>query len=215
MSTSNIEEANVLAGLTEQERTLSAGDEPEAASIEHEQPIDELRTATPPILIPKPIDNAQEIAARLAAYEDDLAVKFDDGDITAREYRDGLAQVAAQRDELRWADRKADLAREMRTTAENAAWQREVNDFMTKGPGAKISSSRAAMVAFDEHVKRVTADPTNARLSDRAQLQKAYAAYKRDMAGAGLSMADDGLDTAYALGGMGGAERGGDFDGLD
>jgi hypothetical protein len=139
-----------------------------------------------PILPPlraKAPENVEEIISAINAEEDALAQKFDDGDITAREYRDGLNKLSNQRDEIRWDQRKADLAREMEDTAKANAWQREVQDFMTT-TAANITKSHAQMVAFDDIVKKVTADPANLNLSDRAQLEKAYKIYMDDVGAA-------------------------------
>ncbi len=53
---------------------------------------------------------------------------------------------------------------------------------------AQIAKSRAAMLAFDEFVKEVTADPQSAGLSDRQQLEKAYKLFLDDIGGGGLSI---------------------------
>jgi hypothetical protein len=81
---------------------------------------------------------------------------------------------------VRWQQRKAELADDMKRQAEDRQWSAAVSDFMA-GPGADIAKSRAALVAFDEFVKHVTADPANARLSDRAQLDKAFKLFNADM----------------------------------
>lgn len=51
------------------------------------------------------------------------------------------------------------------------------------GPGKGIASSEAKKIAFDSYVKRVTGDSANARLSDRAQLEKAHKAFLADFGG--------------------------------
>jgi|GEM_PF-3456156 len=129
----------------------------------------------PPLRAKAP-ENAEELFNAISAEEDALAQKFDEGDITAKEYRDGLNKLTAQREELNWSARKADLARELEETAKVNAWHKEVQDFMTTR-AAHITKSHAQMVAFDEIVKKVTADPANMTLSDRAQLEKAYKIY--------------------------------------
>ncbi len=128
--------------------------EPEAQASEAEE-VEELADPILPPLRARPPENVEEIITAISSEEDTLAQKFDDGDITAREYRDGLNKLNAQRDEVNWNKRKADLAREMEDTAKANAWQKEVSDFMTS-TAANISKSRAAMIAFDDVVKKVT-----------------------------------------------------------
>lgn len=211
-TTTNTEEAKVLADLTAEERRHMDGGEPAPEAEISDEP--DYRADPAPILAATPVPNADAMLQQLAQAEDNLAQQFDEGDITAREYREGLNRLSDQRDDVRWALRKNDLAHEMKETAEKAAWHREVKEFMTRGPGAGLTKSHAAMVAFDEVVKQVTSDPANDRLSDRAQLQKAFKIYTQDMAKAGYGSSDQ-IETARALGDMGGGRGGADFGSID
>lgn len=148
--------------------TTATGEQDAVTEEQAEQILPPLRAKAP--------ENAEELFNAISAEEDALAQKFDEGDITAKEYRDGLNKLTAQREELNWSARKADLARELEETAKVNAWHKEVQDFMTTR-AAHITKSHAQMVAFDEIVKKVTADPANMTLSDRAQLEKAYKIY--------------------------------------
>lgn len=200
MATNNVEEALVMSGLTAEERRLAAGDEPmlepepAPAPQYREEPVVPLNVEIPP--------NAHEILQQIEHHKHILAQQFDEGDLTAKEYRDAMDRLTAEREKIDWQFRKADLAREMKDTAERATWEREVHDFMTSGPGARIAASQTQMVAFDNIVRQVTADPANQQLSDRAQLERAWKIYRQDTARVGL--AADALDTASALGNMGG-----------
>lgn len=165
------------------EETAPAGETESAQGDADHQHNDDIADPILPPLRAKAPENVEEIISAISAEEDALAQKFDDGDITAREYRDGLNKLSNQRDEIRWDQRKADLAREMEDTAKANAWQREVQDFMTS-TAANITKSHAQMVAFDDIVKKVTADPANLNLSDRAQLEKAYKIYMDDVGAA-------------------------------
>lgn len=201
------EKDELLAGLTEEERA-ALGDEgigddldsaadldsdaPDPATSSSETPpaegepqipAIELETAqeiAPPLRASTP-DNVAEVLDALAQQQEALAAKFDDGDITAKEYREEMDKLAAQREDIRWTQRKAELSAEMQENAKREAWVNEVNDFMTTGPGAAIAKSQVQMVAFDNIVRAVTADPQNANLSDRAQLHKAFRLYKEDV----------------------------------
>ena len=126
-------------------------------------------------------ENIDEALTVLAQNEESLAQRFDDGDITAKEYREEMARINQQRQQITWAQQKAELAAEMTEAAKREAWEREVSDFMTTGPGSALRASETQMIAFDNIVRRVTADPANASLSDRAQLHKAFRLFAEDM----------------------------------
>lgn len=201
-----IEKDDLLNALTDEERAAlgeegvgddlapadDGGDKDEAVDPPSETqptegqatvPDNELEIAqeiAPPLRAQAP-DNAAELLEGLNQQQEALAAKFDDGDITAKEYREELERLAAQREEIRWTQRKAELSAEMLDNAKREAWNKEVNEFMTSGPGAAIARSQGQMVAFDNIVRQVTADPANQSLSDRAQLHKAFRLYKEDM----------------------------------
>lgn len=170
---------------TETEETTDETTAAEAAAADESQPAAEEAPAEeadpilPPLRAQAP-DNAAEVMAQLAAEEEALAQKFDDGDITAREYRDGIKKLSAQEDEIRLKQFKAEIADDMKQQAEVNAWHKEVQDFMTT-TAAHITKSNAAMVAFDDVVKKVTSDPANLKLSNRAQLDKAYKLFMDDV----------------------------------
>lgn len=179
-------EAAGEADETKTEETQAAAESAEQTAQSDEQDQQHDDDLADPILPPlraKAPDNADELMAQLAQEEEALAQKFDDGDITAREYRDSINKLNDQRDEIKWATREANLASKMQRQAEENAWHRDVQEFMTT-TAAHITKSHAAMVAFDDIVKKVTADPANANLSNRAQLDKAFKVYNDEMAAA-------------------------------
>lgn len=177
------EETKSAEAGTEETAAAESSEDASAQGETDQQHNDDIADPILPPLRAKAPENVEEIISAINAEEDALAQKFDDGDITAREYRDGLNKLSNQRDEIRWDQRKAELAREMEDTAKANAWQREVQDFMTT-TAANITKSHAQMVAFDDIVKKVTADPANLNLSDRAQLDKAYKIYMDDVGAA-------------------------------
>lgn len=185
------ETATEASAEGEGDETKGADTKAEAESAEQaaqsgetdQQNDDDLADPILPPLRAKAPDNADELMSQLAQEEEALAQKFDDGDITAREYRDSINKLNDQRDEIKWATREANLASKMQRQAEENAWHKDVQDFMTT-TAAHITKSKAAMVAFDEVVKNVTADPANANLSNRAQLDKAFKVYNDEMAAA-------------------------------
>lgn len=179
-------EAEGEADESQAKETQAAAESAEQTAQSNEQDQQNDDDIADPILPPlraKAPDNADELMSQLAQEEEALAQKFDDGDITAREYRDSINKLNDQRDEIKWATREANLASKMQRQAEENAWHKDVQEFMTT-TAANITKSQAAMVAFDEVVKKVTADPANASLSNRAQLDKAFKVYNDEMSAA-------------------------------
>lgn len=170
-----------VQGLTEEERAALAEDDAPALEADKEATAErvEFRAEPAPILNARAPDNAGAALDRVGAFEDQIERQFYDGEITSAVYRDGLRQAADAREELRWNQRKAELAREFTETAESNAWYSAVDEFMGT-TGAGIAKNEAATIAFDQYVKKVTADPANQRLSDRAQLEKAHKLFMAD-----------------------------------
>ena len=150
-------------------------DKPDAEAATEEQAAE----IAPPLRAHPPEDAAAKLAA-IGTDEEALSTRFDEGDITAKEFRDGLNALAERREEIRWNQRKAELAGEMTKQAQDNAWESDVREFFA-GPAAHIAKSRAALIAFDEHVKAVTGDAANAKLSNRAQLDKALKSFQADI----------------------------------
>lgn len=176
------------SGLTLHGRVIGTGDDDTASETAaapsgraaREDDETELRRDPAPLLdISIPRDLPQRIAA-LDEEKAELVYRFDSGDIAAREYADGLQQIADRRSDVEWMRRKAELARESHERAINGNWDAEVKLFMTTTAKDIAEKGEAALLAFDSYVKKVTSDPANARLSDRAQLAKAHKLFEAD-----------------------------------
>lgn len=216
-------DAEVLNHLTEAERAALAEDD--APQPQEQQPETEYRQE-PIVPLAVTVDHA-DIANRLAqadAAEQEVSRQFDEGEINTEEYRQKMRQVENYRNDARWQAQKADLAADMRKTIDDKAWSEGVTQFMTAGPAASITGSQTLLAAFDQHVRAVTRNEPH--LSDRAQLNKAWRAFKQEMDDAGVSFGgtpgrssnaryDDGLEVSRALGAMGGEYGAADFNALD
>lgn len=102
----------------------------------------------------------------------DLAQKFDDGELSAREYSTHLEALDEERDALREAIFKDKLAKEMAEQQSQQVWEASVKDFIGDHP--EIARNELTWSSFDTVVRKVTADPANSRLSYAKQLQKAH-----------------------------------------
>lgn len=150
-----------------------------------DEPVEIAQRIEGPLRAPPPADVAAK-TQKLDDAEIELGRRFDEGEITTNEYRDGMKQLGAERESLNWQARKAELANEMTETMQKQAWDAAVNEFMT-GTGSHLTKSEALLHGFDNAVRRVTADPANHRLSDRAQLEKAYNLFWEESKAAGLN----------------------------
>lgn len=191
-----------LAALTPEERAALASDddvmETPEPSVAAQADEDELRREPEVLLNVAAPAGVDDYLKKIDAYEAEAERQFDEGEITAAEYRKALREAAEKRGEAEWAKRKADLSASMKSQAEDQAWWRAVNDFMAT-TGAAIKSD-AMKQAFDEYVKRVTGDAANAHLSDKAQLSKAYRQFMSDMRGDGAGGDDDHAAASEASG---------------
>lgn len=152
-----------------------------------------------PLLQVREVPRADEALAALDDKEAELNTKFDEGEITSGELASGLREIGKHRSEIEWAQRKNDLAETMQRDHEDARWNAAVKDFL-KGPGAAIAKNESMALAFDTHVRKVTADPANANLSFHKQLEKAHKLFTDDIARSGYSL-DRGFDNDMASGG--------------
>ncbi|RTL88120.1 MAG: hypothetical protein EKK29_05975 [Hyphomicrobiales bacterium] len=191
-----------LSHLTPAERELLADDDallepldakesaPEtahdsASRADHGGDEEELPNDPAPILDTRAPEDLPQRLVALDEQKAELVSRFDDGELTAREYSDALEAIADQRDDVRWQSRRAEFAREQQEQAIEHNWNREVESYM-RGPAKDITAKgEAALLAFDAYVKKITADPANARLSDKAQLAKAHKLFLADFDGFG------------------------------
>lgn len=177
--------ANAESDETASGKTKEATDEGKVAAEAEEED----QQADEPIESPLRANVPADADDKLKAIEDKgvaLETQFEDGDITAAEYRKGLEAVNAERNALQWQKQKAELAAEMHQQARVNSWNGTVREFMAT-EAAVISKSQPMLKAFDEYVQTVTGDAANVGLSDRKQLEKAWTDFKKDMSDMGVT----------------------------
>jgi hypothetical protein len=150
------------------------------------EPVEAPGPAPLPLLRAEAI-NAAPMLAQLAAHQDAWTAKFDDGDITAKEFRTGLTAIEERKDAIKWEKNKAELAHQMAESQRLNQWAGTVKDFMGT-TGKQIGANRNAngspgplLIAFDEAVKKAHSDPANRGLSDKAILAKAHRTFTDDL----------------------------------
>ncbi|HEY8213195.1 MAG TPA: hypothetical protein VIG36_03560, partial [Methylocystis sp.] len=131
--TSKIEDS-ALAGLTEEELAAIAGGEDDAtddgeqsaASSSFEE---ELRNDPEPLLPTSGPRDAEQRMAAIRSAREDVVRRFEDGDITAREYADDLEALNERRNEIERERLKAEIGREAHQNVIENNWNREVTNF--------------------------------------------------------------------------------------
>lgn len=136
-------------------------------------------TVEAPRVQPVPLIRAEvpaDIEAQKTAIEtqrDEIAQKFEDGDMTAREFQAENRKLDKQDNDLDWLVRKAELSAETTQAQTEATWYKSTSDFLADHP--EIMKNELVYNAFDAVVRKVTGDKANHGLSDRKQLEKAHA----------------------------------------
>lgn len=123
-------------------------------------------------------EDTSAATARLAAIDteaENLSTRFDDGDMTAKEYAAALQKLEAERRDLDWSLRKASLAAEVVEQQATQAWFGAVNEFLAEHP--EIKGNKLTYASFDLAVREVTGDEAHAALTSRQKLAKAYEAW--------------------------------------
>ena len=122
--------------------------------------------------------NVGETQSRLDAItteKTELMEKLDDGEITTKEFTAAVDKLNDEKNQLSNA-----LARQQ--DADNAvttAWYKDVEKFLAKNPD--ISANKTRLQSFDTVVREITADPANAQLSNRKQLELARTTWRAEM----------------------------------
>lgn len=130
-----------------------------------------------PLLVAQAPADAETKLADITKQKDALATKFDDGEMTAKEYQTQLGALDKQEREIELAVHKAQIAADLNAQQARNAFLREVQDFTS---GTLYKESPLAWSALDAAVKKVGSDPANANLTGRQILEKAHAEVLKD-----------------------------------
>lgn len=126
-----------------------------------------------PLLVAEAPENADARLKEIADAKADLADKFDNGDITAKEFQTQLDDLNKQERAVERAVEKAQLAAEMRRQQEVNTWLSQVREF-TSVQHPEYSQSRVRWIALDEFVKEIGSKPENANLTGPEILRMAH-----------------------------------------
>lgn len=116
-----------------------------------------------------------------------LTDKYEDGDMTSKEYHDALDKLEDElsdlndkRYELKRLEEKAQLAKEMNQSQMETRWWATVEAFVGEHP--ELTRNQTVMAVYDQIVQRVTAETMKAgKEPGLADLQKAYKQWAEDL----------------------------------
>jgi hypothetical protein len=175
------EERAALEDLEAEEAEAEAEDEKEEAGeadggngddAEEEVGKDSVATEFQPLLDADAPEDAAEQLEAIARQKEELVQKFDDGELTAKEYQLELDKLAKREREIEQAQFKARLAQEMAEQQQRNAWLATVNQFLSEHSEYRQYPLRYK--ALDLAVRELAAQEENQGLSGREILEKAH-----------------------------------------
>lgn len=132
-----------------------------------------------PLLVAQvPADTEAQLTA-IKTQKADLAQKFDDGELSAKDYQLKLDELNGQERQIELLLHKAQIAQDMSAQQARNAFLSEVKTF-TEEVNPLYKQSAVAWKALDEAVKKVGNDPENASLTGKQILEKAHAEVMKD-----------------------------------
>lgn len=172
----------------------AAGDppaEPAAAAADATQPAENAEAgatsepeATPepdasaPILVVQPPADAEAKLAEISTQKESLHTKFDDGDITAKEYQQQLDALNKQERDIELDLREAKLAEKMEAQRQANDWKATVDSFIAENPRYNATTAPRMYQMLDMEVRAVaTSDEFKGRTdmaAGREILKKAH-----------------------------------------
>lgn len=120
-----------------------------------------------------PEDYSQRVEANTAA-QDELAQKYEDGDISFAEYNKGMRKLTEEAMDLREVKMRAEISEQSSTNSLQQHWDGLMSSFLGAHPEAISTTVRQN--AFDQILREVTAPVMAAGgMPGQAEIDKAYA----------------------------------------
>lgn len=126
----------------------------DAGDGEDKAPADDKQEGAPILVVQPPADVEAKLT-EIATAKSDLATKFDDGDITAKEYQTELDKLAKQEREVEWSMREAELAGKLESQRQANEWKSTVDSFIRENPRYSPAKSESMYKLLDLEVRRV------------------------------------------------------------
>lgn len=125
-----------------------------------------------PLLNAETVADADNMLAEIENRKEELATKFEDGDMDVREYQKSMDDLNRAEREIERKKFKAELASEMEQNSAKNDWANTVSMFMSQHPEYKDGSLRHS--ALDIAVRQIASDEANAHLSGIEIIQRAH-----------------------------------------
>lgn len=143
-----------------------------AAKLEAEKTEQQPQRAAP-ILVAEVPEGAETRLTEIATEKGALADKFDDGDMTSKEYQAELEKLNKEERGLERQIDKAQMARDLENQRITNERMTEINTFL-KEVGIPNDNKNLRFKVLDAAVIEVASDEANVNLSAREVMQKAY-----------------------------------------
>lgn len=171
------EEQEALTPEQEQEKADADAaqkviDDAAAAAAEVEKPKEEA-PARAPILVAEAPEGAETRLTEIATAKAALGDKFDDGDLTSKEYQAELDKLSKEERTLERAIDKAQIAQDLENQRITNERMTEIDTFL-KEVEIPHDPKNLRFRVLDAAVRDVANDEANANLSAREVMQKAY-----------------------------------------
>lgn len=141
--------------------------------------------ASAPILVVNAPEDADSKLTDIATKKEELLAKFDDGDITTKEYQAELDALNKQEREIEWGVEKAKLASEMEAQRQANDWKATVDNFIRENPRYSPEKAPSMYQLLDIEVRRVAGTDEFKNRSDSAAgreiLAKAHENIAKDL----------------------------------
>lgn len=147
-------------------------DDDAAAAAEAAKPQEEA-PARAPILVAEAPEGAEARLAEIATAKAELGDKFDDGDLTSKEYQAELDKLSKEERTLERAIDKAQIAQDLENQRITNERMTEINTFL-KEVEIPHDPKNLRFRVLDAAVRDVANDEANVNLSAREVMQKAY-----------------------------------------
>lgn len=147
-------------------------DDDAAAAAEAAKPQEEA-PARAPILVAEAPEGAEARLAEIATAKAELGDKFDDGDLTSKEYQAELDKLSKEERTLERAIDKAQIAQDLENQRITNERMNEINTFL-KEVEIPHDPKNLRFRVLDAAVRDVANDEANVNLSAREVMQKAY-----------------------------------------
>lgn len=130
--------------------------------------------ASAPILVAEVPADAEAKLQEIATAKADLLTKFDDGDLTAKEYQSELDKLAKQEREIERAIFKAEIAADAEKQRQVNEWHAAIHRFMDANPIYKPDVNPRLYRALDQEIRDLATSKEGEGLTYDQTLRKAH-----------------------------------------